>query len=321
MAFSIVTVIQPSLPSNSRSFTIQNQKLNNKKKPCPCQQAVAPSPWRPPTRFLSVRAPVWARRIGGVARRVALCARRLSRASCVGVRPHRGESRRLPAFRGCHCPARPPLSMTGARAVSTVRQFWRRRLCAHPSLLFRTRGDSASNPRNLSSQPLRRPRSHEQRATPAAARPGRRPAAPASDPSQRVRRAISPRLCFCLPDGWLRRASSRELVVLLCILFGETSGQTLLLSLNWNDYEVLIYSRQVSPVRHLTCECPLRFCGSSFSFAQWCSLNHERFFALMMHNLSVLCTFSCIFFGGQVLSFLLAMYLELEFLGPGASAC
>lgn len=92
-------------------------------------------------------------------------------------------------------------------------------------------------------------------------------------------------------------------------------------SLNWNDYEVLIYSRQVSPVRRLTCECPLRFCGSSFSFAQWCSLNHERFFALMMRNLSVLCTFSCIFFGGQVLSFLLAMYLELEFLGPGASAC
>lgn len=123
------------------------------------------------------------------------------------------------------------------------------------------------------------PRSHEQRATPAAARPGRRPAAPASDPSRRVPRAISPRLCFCLPDGWLRRASSRELVVLLCIFFGETSGQTLLLSLNWNhDYEVLIYSRQVSPVRRLTCECPLRFCGSSFSFAQWCSLNHERFF-------------------------------------------
>lgn len=195
------------------------------------------------------------------------------------------------------------------------------RLCAHPSLLFRTRGDSASNPRNLSSQPLRRPRSHGQRATPTAARPGRRPAAPASDPSQRVRRAISPRLCFCLPDGWLRRASSREPVVLLCILFGETSGQTLLLSLNWNDYEVLIYSRQVSPIRRLTCECPLQFCGSSFSFAQWCSLNYERFFALMMCNLSVLCMFSCIFFGGQVLSFLLAMYLELEFLGPGASAC
>lgn len=166
------------------------------------------------------------------------------------------------------------------------------------------------------------PRSHEQRATPAAACPGRRPAAPASDPSRRVPRAISPWLCFCLPDRWLRRASSRELVVLLCIFFGETSGQTLLLSLNWNhDYEVLIYSRQVSPARRLTCECPLRFCGSSFSFAQWCSLNHERFFALMMCNLSVLCTFSCIFFGGQVLSFLLAMYLELEFLGPGASAC
>lgn len=239
---------------------------------------------------------------------MALCARRLSRASCVRGPSTPWRESAPPRFSRLPLPrASAPLSMTGARAVSTVRQFWRRRLCAHPSLLFRTRGDSASNPRNLSSQPLRRPRSHEQRATLAAARPGRRLAAPASDPSQRVRRAISPRLCFCLPDGWLRRASSRELVVLLCILFGETSGQTLLLSLNWNNYEVLIYSRQVSPVRRLTCECPLRFCGSSFSFAQWCSLNRERFFALMMRNLSVLCTFSCIFFGGQVLSFLLAM--------------
>lgn len=316
MAFSIVTVIQPPLPSNSRSFTIQNQKLNNKKNPVPVSKQSPPAPGVRRLASCLGASHRWSRAPCG-----PVCPASLASVVCWGPSTPWRESA-PPRFSRLPLPrASAPLSMTGARAVSTVRQFWRRRLCAHPSLLFRTRGDSVSNPRNLSSQPLRRPRSHEQRATPAAARPGRRPAAPASDPSQRVRRAISPRLCFCLPDGWLRRASSRELVVLLCILFGETSGQTLLLSLNWNDYEVLIYSRQVSPVRRLTCECPLRFCGSSFSFAQWCSLNRERFFALMMRNLSVLCTFSCIFFGGQVLSFLLAMYLELEFLGPGASAC
>lgn len=42
----------------------------------------------------------------------------------------------------------------------------------------------------------------------------------------------------------------------------------------------------------------------------------------MMCHLSVICTFLCIIFGGQqVLSFLLATCLELEFPGPGASVC
>lgn len=105
----------------------------------------------------------------------------------------------------------------------------------------------------------------------------------------------------------------------LCIFFGAMSVQMFCLFLNWVlllSSKSSLHTLDISLIRYLICKYFLQFCMLSPHFLSGV-LWSAKGFHLMMCDLFILYMFFWIFFGEQVLSFLVVRYPGLEPLSHG----